>query len=150
DFVRYDTRAPWPGEADGLGYSLELKSIHEDLDNDLAENWRRSAQLRGSPGFIEREGQEVPHFRRGNCNNDNVVDLSDALRLLLFLFRGAGGLTCEDGCDVNGNGQLSLDDAIALLNYLFRPGGFAIPSPAPDECVPAAEGGCEQSNCLIQ
>jgi len=43
----YDV-APWPTEANGQGYTLEL--ISEDLDNSKVENWRKSPFLLGSPG----------------------------------------------------------------------------------------------------
>lgn len=48
DSVEYDDADPWPTEADGSGYSLELKAV--DLENTLAENWDASAQYLGTPG----------------------------------------------------------------------------------------------------
>lgn len=49
DSVLYDDESPWPIEADGTGYSLEL--IDADSDNAIAENWRASTFQLGSPGL---------------------------------------------------------------------------------------------------
>ena len=147
DFLKYGTRAPWPSQPDGLGHSLELFGVHPNLDNDLPYNWRSSLLEGGSPGYIHRLGAETVVFSRGNCNGDHSVDISDALRILLYLFAGAAEPPCLDGCDVNGNASVGVDDAISLLNYLFRPGGFSIPPPGPGVCVPARAGFCQQSNC---
>jgi hypothetical protein len=50
DEVIYDDVAPWPTEADGHGYTLELNDPSEN--NALAENWRASNIIGGSPGQI--------------------------------------------------------------------------------------------------
>ena len=47
DQVSYLSIAPWPHQANGLGYTLEL--LHPDLDNDLANNFGPVHQ-NGSPG----------------------------------------------------------------------------------------------------
>lgn len=147
DFLKYEAQSPWPVRPDGYGYSLELFEVDTNRDNDLSEHWRSSFVLGGSPGVISRPGESGTVFRRGNCNGDGVVDISDALTILFFLFAGRAEPPCLDGCDVTGNEAVALDDAIALLNYLFRASGFAIPSPTPSECLPAREGFCALSNC---
>lgn len=48
DEVSYDDTIPWPIEADGQGYTLEL--IDSNTDNSVAENWRASQKVGGSPG----------------------------------------------------------------------------------------------------
>ena len=148
DLVRYDDEPPWPGRPDGLGYSLELMEVFDDLDNDPPENWRASLGKGGSPGYIHRQGESTPFFTRGNCNGDGVVDISDAVATLRYLFSGADEPPCLDGCDVNGDENVSIADAIALLQYLFLPDGFTIPAPAPGECLPAREGFCNRTNCV--
>ncbi|MEM9545590.1 MAG: CotH kinase family protein [Bacteroidota bacterium] len=47
DSVQYFSSDPWPELADGMGYTLELRS--PDLDNALAESWA-SRNMNGSPG----------------------------------------------------------------------------------------------------
>ena len=151
DIVRYSQDAPWPARADGLGYSLELFEIHEDIDNDTHLNWGISSRLYGSPGSIQRLGEATPSFVRGNCNGDQAVDISDAVTILFYLFLGEQEPRCLQGCDINGNEQVSIDDAIGLLRYLFSVDGFVIPAPAPGgDCAPSQEGSCELSNCVTQ
>lgn len=48
DLVSYDDEAPWSTDADGLGYTLELKNT--TLDNSKAENWTTSLSKKGTPG----------------------------------------------------------------------------------------------------
>ena len=48
DYVDYDDSDPWPEEADGNGPTLEL--INPSLDNTLAESWRASNVIGGTPG----------------------------------------------------------------------------------------------------
>lgn len=80
----------------------------------------------GASGF-EDEG---PVFLRGDTNEDSGVNLTDAVVILNFLFRGAGPIACEDAADTDDNGQVNLTDAVYLLNHLFR-GGPPLPSPYP-------------------
>lgn len=67
---------------------------------------------------ICREGKE---FIRGDSNRDSVVDISDAIKILLYLFRG-DELSCLDAADVNDDGSIDISDATYLLSYLFRGG----------------------------
>jgi hypothetical protein len=63
DSVLYDDETPWPTEADGIGYSLEL--IDASTDNSIASNWRASSHYLGSPGL--ENGQSV------SINGDSEV-----------------------------------------------------------------------------
>ncbi len=145
DVVRFSDNAPWPLRADGLGYSLELQDVDVDTDNDPAEAWRASLGIGGSPGST---GEGLIYFTRGNCNGDRLVDISDAVAILLYLFMGGPEPLCWDGCDVNGDEGVALDDAIVLLQYLFAGRELTVP-PIPGECLPAREGFCEVTNCVI-
>lgn len=74
-------------------------------------------------GFPELPGS----FVRGDANSDSEVDVSDAVKVLLVLFAGAGA-SCEDALDANDDGAASIADAIYILQFLFRRGP---PPPAP-------------------
>lgn len=71
-------------------------------------------------------------FIRGDANSDGVVDVSDAVFVLLHLF---GGLPvdpeCADACDANDDEGVDLSDASSLLGYLFLAGARP-PAPFPD------------------
>ncbi|HUF62040.1 MAG TPA: lamin tail domain-containing protein [Verrucomicrobiales bacterium] len=53
---RYEDDSPWPAEADGGGFSLERIAPEDGGDAALAENWRASMELGGTPG----RGSEAP------------------------------------------------------------------------------------------
>lgn len=71
------------------------------------------------------------HFVRGRVNSDAVVDLSDAISILTYLFSGGAAPEVPEAADINGDGILDLSDAVYLLDFLFR-GGPAIPAPFPE------------------
>ncbi|MBN1116930.1 MAG: CotH kinase family protein [Bacteroidales bacterium] len=50
DSVSYSDSAPWPEQADGEGYSLELRNT--GLDNALASSWRASDTYLGNPEYF--------------------------------------------------------------------------------------------------
>jgi RHS repeat-associated protein len=70
---------------------------------------------------FELRGLDVTAFLRGDANTDGRVDISDAVTVLLHLFRGRL-LSCLDAADADDSGVLVLTDAIFLLDYLFRAG----------------------------
>lgn len=72
-------------------------------------------------------------FRRGDCNGDNNLDISDPIVLLDVVFGQSGAPTCPDACDGNDDGTLDVSDAVTLLSVLFGSGG---PLPEPQFCGP--------------
>jgi hypothetical protein len=68
-------------------------------------------------------------FLRGDANGSGVVDLSDGLRVLFYLF-GGKAIDCLDAADTNDDELLNLTDAVAILDYLFQ-GGAAPRAPFP-------------------
>ncbi|MBI4606923.1 MAG: hypothetical protein HY721_33590, partial [Planctomycetes bacterium] len=88
-----------------------------------------AAPLRSQDG----PGPAAAWFLRGDSNSDGDVDISDAVRTLLFLFAGGAPPACEDASDSDDDGSLSITDVIHLLNHLFR-GGEAPPAPGPSYC----------------
>ena len=63
-------------------------------------------------------------FVRGEFNNDDSVDIADAIGILGYLFGGEAAPSCMDAGDVNDDGSVDISDCIALLGFLFanRPG----------------------------
>jgi len=80
-------------------------------------------------------------YVRGDANGDTMMDLSDAVAILLGLFSGKFKIPCADAADTNADGSLDLTDVIFLLQVLFHDGS-PIPSPHPD-CGKAPALGCE-------
>ncbi|HNR99142.1 MAG TPA: lamin tail domain-containing protein [Planctomycetota bacterium] len=70
-------------------------------------------------------------FVRGDANGDGRFDLSDAVFILLHLFKGRPA-PCLDACDVNDSGDLDIADAVFALAHLYG-GGEAPRAPFPSE-----------------
>ena len=69
-------------------------------------------------------------FHRGDSDNNGQLQLTDAVRILGYLFLGAVAPTCFDAADADDNGQLQLTDAVRILGYLFL-GAVAPAAPGP-------------------
>jgi hypothetical protein len=65
-------------------------------------------------------------LHRGDANGDGAVDISDAMRTLLYLFHGSARPYCLDAADTNDDGSVNISDPVSLLDYLFSGG----PKPA--------------------
>ena len=89
-------------------------------------------------------------FRRGDCNVDGMIDIADALFLLVHLFDPTvNDYPCLEACEVNGDASVDIADPVTLLTYLFAAGappGAPFPDCGPDpepetafECVLATE-----------
>lgn len=71
-------------------------------------------------------------FRRGDANDDGIVDVSDVVALAKWLFGVGPSIPCDDAGDVNDNGVLdAVMDPMTLLTYLFQ-GGAAPAAPFPN------------------
>jgi hypothetical protein len=92
---------------------------HHDLDNIKVS-------------FIK---QTLLPFHRGDSDNNGQLQLTDAVRILGYLFLGQTAPTCLDAADADGNNQLQLTDAVRILGYLFLgQAAPAAPGPPPSPC----------------
>jgi hypothetical protein len=84
-------------------------------------------------------------FRRGDCNDDGTVDISDGVCILNWLFLGGATPGCVAVTNTNGDAVSDISDGVFLLTHLFL-GGPAPVAPFP-ECgpgtLPADEVTCE-------
>ena len=62
---------------------------------------------------------------RGDSNNDDNLNITDAVVILNFLFLGTAAPSCGLLADSNADGTVNLTDAVFVLNFLFLGG----PSP---------------------
>ena len=94
-------------------------------------------------------GQEV-QFVRGNVNGDLVVDISDAISVLNYLFVAGASPSCLSAADANDDRAVDISDGIFILTTLFTEGGLLPPpypgcgkDPTPDELsCEVHSGGC--------
>lgn len=71
----YDDALPWPGGADGAGYSLVLIAPETNPDPALPASWRASALPGGTPGGSD--GVPLPAAPMADANGNGVIDLLD-------------------------------------------------------------------------
>lgn len=77
----------------------------------------------------------VSGFRRGDADTSGVVDITDAIFTLGFLFSGGPPPSCPDAADTDDNGTIEITDPINELGFLFL-GNPAPPPPGPRDCGP--------------
>ncbi len=118
---------------DGVGNDLrDGGGAQEDgTRSEVSVRMDRHRTLRAVYEFAG-EDEKVPYIR-GDPNTDGSVDISDAVRILGFLFRGEGDLPCESAADSNDDGEVDISDAVLILIYRFL-GGATIPDPGPSLC----------------
>jgi hypothetical protein len=92
-----------------------------------------AVELVSAPAGADCEVGSGPSFRRGDANADGVLDLSDGVRILNFLFSGSAAVGCLDAADSNDSGGLDLSDAVRIFAFLFL-GGEAPPAPGHLTC----------------
>jgi hypothetical protein len=78
-------------------------------------------------------------FRRGDANTDGTQDLSDAVFVLLYLFKSGAAPPCLKSADVDAGGAVDIADPVAMLQYLFL--GASAPPPPFSACGTGSAGG---------
>ncbi|MGE3966170.1 MAG: dockerin type I repeat-containing protein [Planctomycetota bacterium] len=85
-------------------------------------------------------------FRRGDCNDDGVVDIADVIAnigLVTGAFSFVAG--CSAACDANHDGAIDLSDSVYIAAYQFQ---MAPPPPAPfPNC--GEEDGVDDTHCVF-
>ena len=85
-------------------------------------------------------------FIRGDATLDGVLDISDAVAVLNFLYLG-GSLSCEDAADFDANGSLDITDPIGIVTFLYLggdPPSPPYPQPGPEPSGNGSSPGCVQ------
>ena len=112
---------------------------------------RYDIRVENERGFAELANAFEYGFIRGETNADGVVDISDPIQVLAFLFLGEGAPPlCLDAADATDDGRLDVSDAIRVLAFLFlgaQPPAEPFPDPGQDPttrdpfgCLEALDG----------
>lgn len=100
----------WPAPHSKLYFTYACS----DNDWDLYEaTWRKAAP-----------------FTRAHANADSVLDISDAIFTLSYLYTGGPDPDCLDAADANDDGAVDTSDGIYTLRFLYS-GGPPPPAPFP-------------------
>jgi hypothetical protein len=111
---------------------LSTRVLGADFDSDGHQDLAIPYRSPADQGILVIFGPIAsPSFVRGDANADSKVDISDAVKILGFLFLGEAAPRCFDAADSDDNGKLDLSDAISLLYHLFQ-GAAPPPPPYPE------------------
>lgn len=96
-------------------------------------------------GRVEFGDNPTSEFIRGDSNDDGIVNISDAVFTLSFLFIGDEQPECLAATDANDDGSANITDVILTLNFLFLGNEApAAPFPGPGE-DPTPDLGCRET-----
>jgi hypothetical protein len=124
----------WYAPADGEGFSLVVNDPFAPLGSwGNPDNWRPGTVEFGTPGYADDGGAPRGLRLPSDANEDGVLDVSDAVRLLRQLYLGEPAeLPCEGEAiseggnlallDANGDSSVNLTDAVHLLSFMFQQG----------------------------
>ena len=112
---------------------IDLRALGIEAVHDLAyDPWTGSLYVAdGSQGKVfELAFTPSAPFHRGDTDGNGSLEVTDAVRILDFLFKGGGRPECRAAGDGNGDRRLDVSDAVLLLRFLFG-GGLEPPEPGP-------------------
>ncbi len=81
----------------------------------------------GIPADVSDGHFSISSYIAGDANNDQTVDLGDAIFLVNYLFKEGGTPSPPAAGDPNGDCVIDLGDVVYLLNYLFKSGDMPLP-----------------------
>ncbi len=122
-------------------------------------DWWRCAHLVYSAVTLEEKSYQAQvgsaeilicpsRFRRGDANSDGVVDISDAVTSLGYLYLGGETPGCLKAADANDDGQVDISDPVLTLTDLFSPlSGTRLPLPGPFAC--GTDPSPDQLGCFV-
>lgn len=106
------------GQLPGMPNDLAVGDLNNDGYGDFVFAFKEASQL--VTLLLEPDSSEVM-FIRGDGNNDTVLDLSDAVVILGYLYLQEE-TDCLESLDVNDDAKVDLSDAISLLTFLYAQG----------------------------
>jgi hypothetical protein len=119
------------------GFSFELPDIYQTADNAL--HTAMSSTTEDSSRILSVGSTLGPVFIRGDTNGDGVIDVSDLVYVINYLFINGPAPEPMAAGDVNCDTIVDVSDAVYLINYLFAHG----PAPCEDKGNSSPSNGLE-------
>jgi hypothetical protein len=119
------------GLVDGLKFGLS----ESDRSWSRCPDGSRSSEFiaaAASPKAANTCETPLPTFIRGDVDNSGGLELTDAINILDFLFKGGAAPGCLDAADANDVDGIDLSDPIYILFYLYASGPQP-PAPFPEK-----------------
>lgn len=91
----------------GIGWQVDGINVQAMVPDETLD-----ANLNGVPDGCETR------FIRGDCNTDGVLDIADAITMIMRLFR-ATTTSCNEACDADSSGAADISDVVLVLDGLF-------------------------------
>ena len=63
-----------------------------------------------------------PDYMYGDANGDQVCNVSDAVYIINYVFKGGPAPTPEAAGDADCNTLINVSDAVYIINYVFKGG----------------------------
>lgn len=110
---------------------INIFSVSRIFNIFIVEGFTRLPALTGSTVDVIVLEPPFPRlFVRGDADGTGKVDISDAVKILNYLFLGGDAPPCLDAADVNDKGKVDISSAVSLLSFLFTGGAQpAVPFP---------------------
>lgn len=151
DSVQYEVYLGACGSLTLLGTTSETSWQAENLDRGVKYCWQIVARsdCGSSPGPVwsfTTASVEKP-FRRGDVRVDDLINITDPIATLNFLFLGGEAPPCLKSADADDDGVLVLTDAVYLLRFLFLAGPAPLPPSACGTDPTADTLSCDAAGC---
>jgi hypothetical protein len=91
-----------------------------------------------------------PLFHRGDADSNGMMNITDGIYVLNYLFIGGPAPDCLEAANSNDDATINITDGIHILNYLFL-GGPAPANPGPlpgNACGPDPVGSLSALGCI--
>jgi hypothetical protein len=114
------------------GGSVKSSSAHFAMSWTVGQPWVEPASS-DNFGLIHgfwHETTAPSGYICGDASGDEAINISDAVFLINYIFKGGPAPDPLCSGDVNGDGTVNIGDAVYLINYIFKGG----PAPVQDCC----------------